>query len=64
MRGNNIDGIFLYQCQALKPEIVHCISQEMTNLISHLSENPTASLRELSASINPPYLHARSRQRH
>ncbi len=64
VRGNSIDGIFLYQTQSLRPDIVQNFSQEMSDLLSYVSQKPNTPLQELAAAIKPPYLSTSSRSRH
>ena len=63
VRGNNVDGIFLYQTQSLRPDIVQNFSKQMTDLLSCVSQTPTTSLKQLAAAIKPPYLLTASRLR-
>ena len=63
VRGESVDGLFLYQMQVLRPSIIEHFANKMTRLVGIISENPTILLRELAASINPPFLHTSSRRK-
>jgi hypothetical protein len=56
VRGENIDGLILYQPQLLKAEVIKLFKLELLKLFKVVSTNPTISLIELAACINPPFV--------
>ena len=64
VKGNSIDGGFIYQAQVLRLELMQLFSEELTRLITAIAKNPSASLLELTANTKSPFPHlGKSRRR-
>ena len=63
VRGDSLDGVFLFQPNVLKEELVKGFGEQLCQLLVTVSKNPTISLKTLVTAIDPPFCHASGRRR-
>ena len=59
----SVGGVFLYQPQALRRDLVEGLARELSKLMGAVASDPTTSLSLLSSQISPPFSsHSRSQR--
>ena len=63
VRGDSLDGVFLFQPTILKEELVKRFGEQFHQLLQMVSKNPMIPLKTLVSAITPPFCHASGRRR-